>query len=154
MTRVSVHFEWQRAGDVGFDGRPVFTSLPARPGLYRFTFEAPGRAPRVYIGETDNLERRARNYRTPGASQRTNVRMNEELVDAIRAGSRVSCAILTEASISLDGGASRILDLSRKTGRLIVENAAMAAVIAEREADVDHGPRLMNRPGVGEAEWA
>lgn len=30
---------------------------------------------------------------------------------------------------------------SRKTTRLIVENAAMAVVIAEREADVDRGPR-------------
>ena len=36
----------------------------------------------------------------------------------------------------------------------IVENAAMAAIIAEREEDPMRGPVLINRPGVGEAEWS
>jgi len=154
MTRVVVDFNWQSAGEISLDGRPVFPALPVAPGLYRFTFEAPGAAPRVYIGETDELRRRAQDYRTPGATQRTNVRMNKELVDAIHGGSRVWCAVITAASISLDGASPRLLDLTRKTSRLIVENAAMAAVIAERESDPVHGPVLVNRPGVGETEWA
>jgi hypothetical protein len=153
MTRVAVEFEWRAAGEIQFDGKPVFPSVPVAPGLYRFTFEASGAARRVYIGETDDLRRRVQLYRTPGASQRTNVRMNHELVAAMRAGVLVSCAVITTASLSLDGGESRPLDLSRKTGRLIVENAAMAGVIAEREADPINGPILVNRPGVGEEEW-
>jgi hypothetical protein len=154
VTRVAVEFGWRSAGEIRLDGKPVFPSLPVAPGLYRFTFEAPGAALRVYIGETDELRRRAQHYRTPGATQRTNVRMNQELLAAIRSGSRVWCAVITTASISLDEGAPQALDLSRKTGRLIVENAAMAAVIAEREADPVGGPVLMNRPGVGEADWS
>jgi hypothetical protein len=154
VTRVAVVFEWQAAGEVMLDAaRPRFTDLPSVPGLYRLTFEGHD-VSRVYIGETDNLRRRAQRYRTPGAAQPTNVRMNKELVEALAAGGRVSCATVTEAGISLDVGEAKPLDLSRKTSRLIVENAAMAAVIAAREADPDGGPVLMNRPGVGEVEWA
>jgi hypothetical protein len=153
MTEVVVAFEWRSAGEIRLDGRPIFPLLPSGPGLYRFTFRAPGAPERVYIGETDDLRRRTQNHRTPGTSQRTNVPMNQEIVDAIRVGERVSCAVMTTATIALDGTPHRPLDLARKTGRLIVENAAMAAVIAEREADPVGGPSLANRPGVGEAEW-
>ena len=154
MTEVAVTFEWQSAGEIRVDNRPVFPALPVAPGLYRFTFLTSGAAPRVYIGETDDLRRRAQHYRTPGARQPTNVRMNREIVEAIRAGARVSCEVITQASIALDGGQRKPLELSRKTGRLIVENAAMAAVIGQREADPAGGPILVNRPGVGEAEWS
>lgn len=155
MTRVAVEFEWQAAGAISLDGtRPAFPRLPDAPGLYRFTFEWPDRVPGIYIGETDGLRRRAQNYRTPGPTQRTNLRVNRELVEALQAGVRVSCAMVTAASISLDGAQPRQLDLARKTGRLILENASMAAAIAEREADPVSGSLLMNRPGVGEAEWA
>ena len=69
-------------------------------------------------------------------------------------GVRVSQATVMGATISLDDGPWRSLDLARKTGRLILENAAIAAVLAEREADPVRGPVLVNRPGVGEAEWS
>lgn len=79
--------------------------------------------------------------------------MNQELVDALTRGVRVSQATVTGATISLDDGPWRSLDLARKTGRLILENGAMAAVLAERETDPVRGP-VANRPGVGEAEWS
>lgn len=154
MTTVSVQFDWQEAGDIRYDGKPAFPTLPAVPGLYRFTFHRHTGPPRVYIGETSDLRRRAGNYRNPGATQLTNVRLNNELVTALRSGMRISCAVVTDATISLDGASARELDLSRKTGRVIVENAAMAAAIAARDADAEGGPILVNRPGVGEAEWA
>jgi hypothetical protein len=80
--------------------------------------------------------------------------MNRELVDALARGVRVSQATIMGATISLEDGPWRSLDLARKTGRLILENAAMAAVLAEREADPVRGPVLVNRPGVGESEWS
>ncbi|HEX7948876.1 MAG TPA: hypothetical protein VF494_00900 [Candidatus Limnocylindrales bacterium] len=80
--------------------------------------------------------------------------MNEEMVAALRAAVSVTVAVITTASLSIDGGPPRALELSRKTGPQIVENAAMAEVIAERESDPVRGPVLMNRPGVGEAEWS
>jgi hypothetical protein len=155
MTRLSVEFDWRLVTEVGFaDGKPEFSALPTTAGVYRLTFHTPGGAPRVYIGETDNLRRRGRNYRNPGPKQRTSLRMNKELVAALTAGVRVSHAIVVGPTISLDGAPSRPLDLSRKTSRLILENAAIAAVIADREADPVNGPILVNRPGVGEAEWS
>ena len=153
MTRVAVEFEWQPVGEVTLvDGKPRFPSLPRAPGAYRLAFLVPDAAARVYIGETDDLRRRAQNYRTPGPTQRTSLRMNRELVDALARGVRVSQATIMGATISLEDGPWRSLDLARKTGRLILENAAMAAVLAEREADPVRGPVLVNRPGVGESE--
>jgi hypothetical protein len=155
MTRVVVDFEWEPVGVVTLEGgRPVFPRLPEAPGLYRFSFEWPDRARGVYIGETDGLRRRAQHYRTPGPTQRTNVRMNQEIVTALGAGVKVTLAIVTTASTSIDGAAFQTLDLARKTSRQVVENAAMAAAIAQREGDPARGPELMNRPGVGEAEWS
>lgn len=56
------------------------------PRVYRLAFHVPDAAARVYIGETDDLRRRAQNYRTPGATQRTSLRMNQELVGRIDSG--------------------------------------------------------------------
>lgn len=93
MTRVAVEFEWQPVGEVTLvDGKPRFPSLPRAPGAYRLAFYVPDAAARVYIGETDDLHRRAQNYRTPGPMQRTSLRMNQELVDALTRGVRVSQA--------------------------------------------------------------
>jgi hypothetical protein len=155
MTRLTVDFDWRHVGDVGLiDDRLEFPALSSTPGVYRLTFDAPTGPPRVYIGETDNLRRRGRNYRNPGPTQRTSLRMNTELVAALTAGIRVSQAIVVGPTISLNGAPARPLDLSRKTSRLILENAAMAAVIADRETDPVNGPILVNRPGVGEMEWS
>jgi hypothetical protein len=78
--------------------------------------------------------------------------MNHELMAALSAGVVVAVAVIVAATMQLDDGDPVELDLSRKTGRLIVENSAMAAVIATRDAD-QSAPILMNRPGVGEPEW-
>jgi hypothetical protein len=108
----------------------------------------------LYIGESEDLGRRFGQYRNPEPSQRTNVRMNEQIVTALGAGVRVSVATITTASMSIDGGSPRSLKLSRKTSRQIVENAAIAELINQRAVDPAHGSVLMNRPGVGEAEWS
>ncbi len=42
-------------------------------------------------------------YRTPGTGQQTNVRMNKELVAALTAQVGITFAIVTTASISIDG---------------------------------------------------
>ena len=65
----------------------------------------------------------------------------------------MACATITAATVLLAGVSAQPLDLWRETGRLIVEDAAMAAVIAEREAYPTSGPILVNRPGIGDAEW-
>lgn len=80
--RVSVIFSWSSLGPVGLDsGRLAFPRAPERPGIYRLDL-----GDRVYIGETDRLRRRFQHYRTPGPSQRTNVRLNKATVEVLDRG--------------------------------------------------------------------
>jgi hypothetical protein len=151
--RVTVEFEWVPIGQVGLEaGRLVFPPLATAPGLYRFVFEPGTGQRRVYIGEASDLARRAQHYRTPGASQRTNVRVNAELRAAIDRGERVEVSVIVVARLELDGIPVPGFDMSRKTSRLIVENAAMAEVLSREPSDERYAA-LINRPGVGEDGW-
>jgi hypothetical protein len=94
VTRLTVSFEWRLVGSVVLDSgrRLAFPPLPEAPGLYRFSIEDHGGSGGVYVGETDNLRRRAQHYRTPGARQPTNPRLNAELAEALGRGVRVGVA--------------------------------------------------------------
>ena len=110
--------------------------MGTRPALYRFDFEeSPGTS--AYIGETDNLHRRLQNYRNPDTSQRTNHRLNKEMLKAISGGKRVSLSTVSEsAGIALNGNV-RIVDLSLKRERVLLENAAICEAYA-------HGFNILN----------
>jgi hypothetical protein len=134
---VRVVFQWSSAGMVELDagGKPVFAPLEDEPGLYRLTLVGgvAGTPPQVYIGETDNLRRRlSSNYRSPGPSQQTSLRVNALLRSHLAAGGQVDLAIATVAVVHLHGG-EQVLDLRRKAGRLLAENAAL--VLAQVTAD-------------------
>jgi hypothetical protein len=136
---VRVVFQWSSAGMVELDagGKPVFGPLEDKPGLYRLTLTggAAGARPQVYIGETDNLRRRlSNNYRSPGPSQRTSLRVNALLRSHIAAGGEVDLAVATVAVVHMRGD-EQVLDLRRKAGRLLAENAAL--VLAQVTADAD-----------------
>lgn len=64
--KMSVEFEWTNAATIEFgpDGKLTFPNLPLDPGLYRLWLGGAGQSS-VYIGETDNLRRRASHYRIP-----------------------------------------------------------------------------------------
>jgi hypothetical protein len=97
------------------------------------------------------------NYRTPGAGQATNIRLNELLTAALRSGGTVDLSIVTQVVVTLNGEGSRDLALDRRNGRLIAEQAAISAAAVENLADSKDDapiyPRLLDRPGVGEAEY-
>jgi hypothetical protein len=160
MTRLFVQFDdWKLIGNITLDPADALKmpTAPKRPGVYRFWIETgPGR-PRVYIGETDNIARRMYQYARPSRSQKTNARVNAELLRLLRHGSRVSLWIVTEAFVRLDAMEElEQVDLDRKTSRLIVENAALAAARVENVAelgDPDERPIILNLPGRGEAAW-
>jgi hypothetical protein len=137
---VAVAFQWTDAGHVLVDagGKPAFGRLDPTPGLYRLTLiDGPAVArPQAYIGETDNLRRRlATNYRTPGASQKTSLRVNALLRAHLAGGGSVALAVATEATVRLRGS-EQPLDLSRKAGRLLAESAALVLAHAEDEAEI------------------
>ena len=124
---VMAQFDWTDVGVVRLDeaAKLVFPDLPTAPGLYRFRC-ASDTSPWQYIGETDNLRRRAYHYRNPGPSQWTNIRLNDLLRGEIVNGNEVAFATATEATIEVaDVWADA--DLRQKAVRRSLENAALIA---------------------------
>jgi hypothetical protein len=79
----------------------------------------------VYIGEADDLRRRWYNYRNPGLSQQTSLRINELLRHHLAAGGHTALAIATVATLE-SGGQTSPLPLTRKSARVLAEHAALA----------------------------
>ena len=121
MAHVNVRFgfEWNELGDIRIDEfeKLVFPSVSAGPGLYRFCF-AGEHLSSVYIGETSQLRRRFTQYRTPGISQQTNIRLNRVISDALQAGGKVTASVLTEIDMPA-------LGLVRKHDRVLLEHGAI-----------------------------
>lgn len=138
---VHVSLRWHDAGQITLDsaGKLAFPALPAQPGLYRMTLTgAPEQErARVYIGESSSLSRRAGNYRNPTPQQQTSHRINGLLRDHLTRGGVVALSVTTAAGLDL-GEVPGDLDLGRKAGRLLAENAALAVVHAAGEADVEN----------------
>ena len=68
---VRVRCMWRIAGEVGLSGgKLVFPSLPEVAAIYRLTLNGLTGRPRIYVGETDNLQRRMNGYRAPGPRSR------------------------------------------------------------------------------------
>ena len=136
---IRIRTQWSYAGEVILDdaGKPQFPRLDTTPGLYRIAFaETAPRRTRIYIGETDNLHRRlAGGYRNPGPTQPTNRRINQALREHLDSGGTVDVAIATSATVSIDD-VDGPLDMTRKDGRLLAENAALIAAYSDGYADI------------------
>jgi hypothetical protein len=131
--------QWTEGGVVQLDaaGKPFFGELDSSPGLYRMTFTGADLVrPTIYIGETDNLQRRlAGNYRSPGPSQATSVRVNALLRQHLADGGAVALAIATGADLWISGHPG-CLDLGRQAARVLAENAALVTQQILDDADI------------------
>lgn len=128
---VSVRFRWQDAGRVetSADRRLAFPELPARPGVYRLAFRG-GEGSRVYVGEAADLRRRMRNYRNPGSTQQTSLRVNGLLLEHLAGGGTVRLSITFTAETARGHG-WELADMSNKNLRRLAEQAAIAMENAE-----------------------
>lgn len=117
---------WRPLGQVRRDtsGRLTLPKPPAQPGIYCFRVRHDG-TERRYIGETDNLARRFNNYRTPGGTQPTNVRINAILLEALCSGAEVSASAVIDGAWVNWGTAPVKADLSNRSARCLFENAAI-----------------------------
>ncbi len=130
--------QWHAAGHVTVEAgrKPVFPPVSESPALYRMTFTgAASDRPQRYVGEIDNLRRRLHsNYRGPGPSQQTSLRISSLLRAHLAGGGHVELAVATAAEVVIDE-TREVLDLTRKASRLLAENAVL--VDAYRRGDVD-----------------
>lgn len=124
---VRVTFSWLRVGAVVLDdaGLPRFPRLPRAPGLYRFDFGSDDSGTRViYIGESVDLARRARNYRNAKSDrsrQKTSRRLHKEIVQHLSAGKSIELAVATKIRLADD----QAPELRLKSARRLAENAAV-----------------------------
>lgn len=126
--RVCIDFDFKTVGEVsvGADRKLYFPPLPTTPGVYRFRLLGLSGAVAVYIGETDNLRRRSNQYRNPGPTQQTNIRMQARLRSHVDSGGTVEFSTVTEARVMV-GGMGAPMDLSHKFHRRLLENTALVA---------------------------
>ena len=135
--KVAIEFEWKDAGEVRLDieGKPEFPKLSPKPAVYSFRFV--GQDPTtLYVGEADNLQRRAAHYRSPGPRQQTNIRLNERIRSHLASKGRVTMHLITIARVEIDGS-SQESDLTSKFSRRLLENAALFAA-AETDQKVEN----------------
>lgn len=127
---VRVLARWEVVGAVTVDGkgRPLFPTMPAEPGVYRVVLVAAGEVSSVYVGETDNLRRRAKRYRDPGTDRTEDLRASARLRDHLRAGGEVSVEVATEVRLYVAGQRSAV-DLSSRSARVLVEQAAVVELV-------------------------
>jgi hypothetical protein len=137
--QVSVSFEWAEVGRIGLDGQGKlgFPSLPREPGVYKLAITEADGSTATYIGEADELRRRFTHYRNPGPTQPTNKRINALLRQLLANGGWASMAIATSASLEING-VSGPLDLTKKAGRLLAENAALVKAALEGSSRIEN----------------
>ncbi len=101
------------------DGRLRFPDLPTAPGICECRLRGSSGSS-VYIGETDNLRRRATHYSNPGPRQFSNIRLNGRLRIHLEAGGSAEVAVVTSAALLAAEG-STPLNLAVNADRRIVE---------------------------------
>jgi hypothetical protein len=122
-----ISMQWQPLGRIVIlNGRLSFPTAPSSPGLYRFRVRH-GNRESVYYGESDNLTRRFTNYRNPGTTQQTNIRMNQKFTEMLESGAEISVAVIFKTAWISRDGQRLAADFSLKAVRRLFEHAAIHA---------------------------
>jgi len=122
-----LQFVWAPLGMVELDdGKLRFPMVSNSPGLYRLriTFSDERRA--VYFGESENVRRRFSNYRNPGPTQQTSLRIGQKLKELLAAGAQVTAAVADDAWFDISAGKVRA-DFSIKSIRRLFEQFAICS---------------------------
>jgi hypothetical protein len=86
-----------------------------------------GAGPSFYIEESDDLNRRMRQYRTPVQKQQTNMRLNQLLPNQLNSGGCVTLAACYSGRVRMDTDTEETFDLNlyRKYDRRLLESATI-----------------------------
>jgi hypothetical protein len=135
----TLRLEWQSAGLAleDTDGKIKFPKLPAKPGLYQFKIFRRDGGQAIYVGESDNLQRRFAHYRNPGPTQQTNLRLNALFRELLSQQARIEVQIVTDRVWLTWSGPEMPGDLRRKSVRRLFENFVQCAERAESVEDLN-----------------
>lgn len=124
--RHCITLTWMPIGRVGMDSssKIVFPKAPEIPGVYRFLIRG-SQKQSIYVGETDNLQRRFQHYRNPGPSQTTNIRINDLFKIHLEDGAEIGVDIATGITIKDSASQTLNVDLSLRHFRRLFENYAL-----------------------------
>jgi hypothetical protein len=100
--------------------------IPTKPAVYRWAVFEKQVLRKVYIGETDNLRRRIREYLNPGPTQHTNRRLNSKFKTYIQKELTVQLEILKINPIYLNNVYLCDDRLSDQYIRKMMENFTLA----------------------------
>ncbi|HMG78854.1 MAG TPA: hypothetical protein VK591_09230, partial [Xanthobacteraceae bacterium] len=109
----ALRVDWELAGQLALDetGKVCFPKVPAKAGVYQFRIERSGGRLGRYVGESDNLTRRFGNYRNPGPTQKTSLRVNALLKELLTLGELIRVAIVTDRAWILQNNREILADL-------------------------------------------
>lgn len=132
LVQCALYFEWTPVGCVRLDseGELAFPGVAPLPGLYRFRVNSAD-GEKVYIGESGNVARRMGHCRNPGPGQRTDIRLNTLLRNALRDGAEIALAVVQNNAHVGRNWRTETADLSQKAVRLLLENAALMQALNE-----------------------
>ena len=148
--KCQIFMEWQPLGAVTLDdrGRLSFPKGQRLPAIYRFRIRY-AKAEAAYIGETDNLVRRFGNYRNPGPTQQTSLRINSVLKEALSKGAEIAVsAVTTQAWIDRGTGLEAV-SFDSKAMRCLFESAA---ILDNDGTDIDMLNRANSRKSLKPVE--
>ena len=136
---VAVRFAWRHLGPVTLSeaDQLAFPAAPKAAGLYRMQLVGADKI-EVYVGEAIDLKRRFGNYRRPGSTQQTSLRINALLKDSLARGVTILLDVAYDDVALIISGNSIPADLSNKAVRRVAEQAA---IVAHHGIDVD----MLNR---------
>ena len=136
LFEVSIRATWERWGPVQLDdsGRLLFPDVPDEAGVYRLWLHDKRRTVGLYIGEGQSLRRRLRNYRSPGAGQKTSLRISALLIEHLRDG-EIAIDAATRAEL-LQAGRWVDADLTRKSDRVLVEHAELVRARDQESCEI------------------
>jgi hypothetical protein len=103
-------------------GKIRFPQLPPSPGLYQFKVLRKSAVDAIYVGETDNIQRRFSHYRNPGPTQATNLRLNALFKARLLEEARINVEVVTDSAWMTWSGDETQADLSKKSVRRLFEN--------------------------------
>jgi len=135
----ALRLEWQPVDSISqdADGKIRFPKLPASPGLYQIKIFRPDGNPAIYVGETDNLQRRFAHYRNPGPTQQTNLRLNALLKELLSRNAKIEIEIVTDRAWISWSGPEVKANLGRKPIRRLFENFVLCIERADNVEDLN-----------------